>query len=121
MQSGSSVYQPIEDPDTRITCDGGPYHDSWTALLKIAKCLAFPADGTTVARLYAPILNSDLSQVCGGTIRPNFVITEKAQDEDPTYNDIDGMPWFWHWRDKPLSSTNVLPLGFIPAGTLQYP
>jgi hypothetical protein len=55
---------------------------------------------------------------CGGLIRPRFVITETAQGEDPTYNDIDGMPWFWYWRDKPLSSTNVLPLGFVPAGTL---
>ena len=108
----------MEDPDARISCDGGPYFDSWTALLKIAKCLPFPADGDTIAKLYAPTINNNPNQTCGATVRPNFVITEKPEGDDPTYNDVDGMPWFWYWRDKPLSSTNVLPLGFVPAGTL---
>ncbi len=109
---------PTEEPDSRISCDGGPYYDSWTALLKIAQCLAYPADAETVQRIYAPIINSDASTTCAGSIRPKFTITETAQGDDPTYNDVDGMPWFWYWRDKPLSTSNVLPLGFVPAGTI---
>lgn len=83
--------------------------------------MPFPANGATISKKFAPILNNDPSVTCKGFITPNNVIREIAQGDDPTYNDIDGMPWFWYYRDKPLSSTNVLPLEFIPAGTLQYP
>jgi hypothetical protein len=55
---------------------------------------------------------------CGGKINPNNIINEKELPEDPTFNDIDGMPWYWLYRDKALSSTLVLPFGFVNGGTL---
>lgn len=112
------MYLPSEDPDTRIECNGGPYYDSWTALLKIAYCLPYPQVGSTLVRAYSPLVMNQTSMTCGGKINPNNIITEKELPEDPTFNDIDGMPWYWLYRDKPLSSTLVLPFGFVNGGTL---
>jgi len=71
-----TTYTPIEEPDERVDCET-TYSDSFTAMLKIAKCLPFPADGNTVVRTYSPVINPDIA--CGGALpKPDTLILEKA-------------------------------------------
>ena len=70
-----TTYVPMEEPDERVNCDT-TYDDSFTAMLKIAKCLPFPAVGSTVVRTFSPIYNPDIA--CGGTLpNPNTLILEQ--------------------------------------------
>lgn len=71
-----TTYTPIEEPNDRVDC-GTTYDDSFTAMLKIAKCLPFPATGKTIVRAYSPVINPDIA--CGGTLpNPETFILEKA-------------------------------------------